>query len=314
VAAGYFGDKRSYQRIYGKEGEVKTPDWINPESKKFGYWGKNKIDIPAWLTESKWRSSFNNRNKTRHPNWYLRFFDKDGNPAYNPRETYTLNQAVDLIMGFQERAPHPKNRTVEVMMQMNLDQKFPDQQIRTSIKLPHGSGKELKVAVFCNADEEQEVLSLGASSAGEQLAKDIEAGNIEFDVLLAKPQMMPRLARLGRILGPLRLMPSPKSGTVIQDYKAAIEDFKMGSTIEVRTAMNGLIRLPVAQLSLGKQKIVENIRSLWQSMVDKRPQGAKQKYWTSVFVKSTVSPPVRISLADMPRLEIDEDDSDSDDE
>merc|ERR1712004_487751 len=116
---------------------------------------------------------------------------------------------------------------------------------------------------------------LGAHIAGDPLANDIEAGNIDFDVLIAKPQMMPRLAKLGRVLGPLKLMPSPKSGTVVTDYKAAIEDFGMGSTVEVRTDSKSNIRLAVASVSMGRQKIIENIRGLLQEMADKRPQGAK---------------------------------------
>merc|ERR1711972_534644 len=151
------------------------------------------------------------------------------------------------------RAPPKMDPTFEVVMVMNLDAKYPDQQIRTSIKLPHGTGKSVNVAVFCPNDEEEEILAMGAYKAGATLAKDIEEENIDFDVLIAKPQMMPRLAKLGRILGPRRLMPSPKSGTVVTDYKEAIEDFKAGGTIEVRTSFKSTMDVPIASLTMGKQ-------------------------------------------------------------
>merc|ERR1712187_40794 len=109
-------------------------------------------------------------------------------------------------------------------------------------------------------------------------ANDIQAGKIEFDVLIAKPQMMPKLAKLGRILGPLKLMPSPKSGTVVTDYKAAIEDFKAGSTLEVRTDPRSTIRVAVAQVSMGQQKIADNLRALFDGLVDKKPPGAKSNF------------------------------------
>merc|ERR1712066_442530 len=151
-------------------------------------------------------------------------------------------------------------------------------------------------------------LEWGAATAGPPLMKDIEDGNIDFDILIAKPQMMPRLAKLGKVLGPLKLMPSPKSGTVVTDYKAAIEEFKAGSTVEVRTSLNGLIRLPVGQVSMGKLKIMENIRALWQGLADKKPAGAQQEYFLKVSIKTTKSPSVKISLAELPRIVLESDD------
>merc|ERR1711972_671110 len=140
-----------------------------------------------------------------------------------------------------------------IRLAFNLDQKYPDQQIRTAIKLPHGVGKNVRVAVFCTAEEEADALEWGAATAGPPLMKDIEDGNIDFDILIAKPQMMPRLAKLGKVLGPLKLMPSPKSGTVVTDYKAAIEEFKSGATLEVRTSFKSTMDVPIASLTMGKQ-------------------------------------------------------------
>eukprot|EP00409_Alexandrium_fundyense_P005300 CAMPEP_0185904198 /NCGR_PEP_ID=MMETSP0196C-20130402/3526_1 /TAXON_ID=2932 /ORGANISM="Alexandrium fundyense, Strain CCMP1719" /LENGTH=159 /DNA_ID=CAMNT_0028623463 /DNA_START=122 /DNA_END=597 /DNA_ORIENTATION=- len=139
---------------------------------------------------------------------------------------------------------------LECMMVMNLDQKFPDQQVRCAVNLPHGTGKKVRVAVFCPMEEEEEVMALGAYKCGQKLAEDIEKEIIDFDVLLAKPQMMPRLAKLGKILGPRRLMPSPKSGTVLQDYAKGIKEFS-GGVIELRTSKKSLINTVFGKASFG---------------------------------------------------------------
>merc|ERR1712066_393214 len=133
-------------------------------------------------------------------------------------------------------------------------------------------------------------LEWGAATAGPPLMKDIEDGNIDFDILIAKPQMMPRLAKLGKVLGPLKLMPSPKSGTVVTDYKAAIEEFKSGATLEVRTSFKSTMDVPIASLTMGKQKVLENYRGFLQSLVDQAPKGATSDYFSCCGVQFSGSP------------------------
>jgi large subunit ribosomal protein L1 len=231
----------------------------------------------------------------------LRYFDENGTPAINPKTKYTIGSAVQMILAMQERAPMKFDPTLEVIMKMNLDIRYPDQQIRTTVSLPHGTGKKAKVAVFCGLDEEDEVSQLGAHKWGQQLVKEIEAEKLDFDVLICKPQMMPTLAKLGRILGPKRKMPSPKSGTVVTDYAKAIQEFSMG-VIEVRNNKDMRILVPCGKLSFGKDNLVQNVKSLLKEMAAKRPEGAQLTFWDKVLIGSTGTPSVPIDPKEFPAI------------
>eukprot|EP00415_Alexandrium_ostenfeldii_P004057 UN4057 len=188
-----------------------------------------------------------------------------------------------MIVSMEERAPLRFDATMEVMMVMNLDHKFPDQQIRTAIALPHGTGKKVRVAVFCPENDEEEVKKLGATICGKELSTELAEEKINFDVLIAKPQMMPQLARLGKILGPRRLMPSPKSGTVVMDYEKGISEW-LGGKLELRTSVKSLINTVFGKVSFGRQKLAENLKVLLQEMATNAPQGAKPDFWKQVVI------------------------------
>merc|ERR1719359_307596 len=149
----------------------------------------------------------------------------------------------------------------------------------------------IRVAVFCTDEESDEVKEAGAYKYGSELAKEIAEDKIDFDVLLAKPQMMPRLAKLGKILGPKRLMPSPKSGTVVQDYAASVKEFQ-GGKMELRMDRNALVQCAAGKMSFGREKLIENFKGLLQGMADNAPAGAKPVFWKpdGVFMGSTLSP------------------------
>jgi len=291
---------RRFKWKYGGEGAPKTPEWITKTREK-GEKSAGEREIPQWLTLQKWES-MTAPNRSRSVRWWTQAFDENGNAAFDKKESYTIADAVDKIVSMEERAPLRFDPTMEVMMVMNLNQKFPDQQIRQAIKLPHGTGKKVRVAVFCNVDEEEEVMSLGAYKCGKKLADEIAQEIIDFDVLLAKPQAMPRLAKLGKILGPRRLMPSPKSGTVLQDYAKGIKDFSSG-VIELRTSKKSLINTVFGKVSFGREKLVENLTELLKQMADNAPGGAKPEFWMQVSISSTMSPAVKILNSELPRVE-----------
>jgi len=286
-------------KMFGGDGPPKAPEWLL-EDRVPGKKTKAGFEVPMWLTYEKWQT-FTAPNRARSVRWWTQAHDENGNPAFDKQSTYTVAQAVDLLLAMNARAPLEFDPTLEVSMVMNLDPKFPDQQIRCSVALPHGTGKDMKVAVFCGAEEEEEVLALGAYKAGAKLADEIAEEQIDFDVLLAKPQMMPRLAKLGKILGPRRLMPSPKSGTVVQDYAQAIKDFS-GGTIELRNDRRSLVNCRGGKLSMGREKLIENFRAIMTGLVEKRPAGAKSKLWDRVFMGSTMSPTLRIAETEYPKV------------
>lgn len=286
---------------FGGEGPPKTPYWLTKDNQA-GVKSVGGVAQPAWMNLQKWQS-FTAKNKCRSMRWWVQAHDEAGLPAWDPKKSYTVEEAVDMIVSMNERAPCKFDASLEAHMQMNLDQRYPDQQIRTAISLPHGTGKMIRVAVFCTDEESDEVKEAGAYKYGSELAKEISEEKIDFDVLLAKPQMMPRLAKLGKILGPKRLMPSPKSGTVVQDYAAAVKEFQ-GGKMELRMDRNSLVQSAVGRMSFGRQKLVENFKGLLQGMADNAPPGAKPVFWKKegVFMGATMSPSIRIKDSEFPKV------------
>eukprot|EP00929_Paragymnodinium_shiwhaense_P010471 TRINITY_DN11515_c0_g1_i1.p1 TRINITY_DN11515_c0_g1~~TRINITY_DN11515_c0_g1_i1.p1 ORF type:complete len:436 (-),score=115.09 TRINITY_DN11515_c0_g1_i1:124-1347(-) len=287
---------------FGGEGAPKTPHFLTLDNQA-GVKSVSGVPQPAWLTLQKWQS-FSAKNKARSMRWWVQAHDENGIAAYDEKKSYTIEQAVEIILAMNARAPPKFDASLEAHMQMNLDQRYPDQQIRTAITLPHGTGKKIRVAVFCTDEEAEEVKEAGAFKWGNELAQEIAEDKLDFDVLLAKPQMMPRLAKLGKILGPKRLMPSPKSGTVVQDYAAAIKEFSAGK-MELRMDRNALVQSAVGRLSFGREQLIENFRGLLKGMADNAPPGANaKKFWKAdgVFMGSTLSPSIRIDASEFPKV------------
>jgi len=288
---------RRFTWVYGGNGPPRVPKWIKNET---GGVTKGKQKVPSWFTYEWWKAQ-KTPNRARSMRWWIQANDNKGQPIVKPKQTFPLDQAVDMLLAMNERAPSQCDNGIELMMVMNLDHKYPDQQLRCFCTLPHGKGgRAVRVAVFCPEDEEDEVRALGIELCGKQLADDIAEEKIQFDVLLAKPAMMPQLAKLGRILGPRRLMPSPKSGTVTTDIADAVKTFSTGAKFEIRTDTAGVVNCGVGKFSMGREKILDNIQSFFNQMIEKRPPGAEKKYWTQVHLGSSQSPSIPISLASMP--------------
>ena len=206
---------------------------------------------------------------------------------------YEVNEAIDLVL---QTAKAKFDETVEVHIKLGVDGRHADQQVRGAIVLPHGTGKTKKVLVFAKGDKAKEAEEAGADYVGaEEMAQKIQTENwFDFDVVVATPDMMGVVGRLGRILGPKGLMPNPKSGTVTMDIGRAIQEIKAGK-VEYRLDKTNIIHTPIGKVSFGKEKLVDNFNALLEAVVKAKPAAAKGQYLRSVTVASTMGPGVKIN-------------------
>ena len=205
---------------------------------------------------------------------------------------YDAKAAIELI----EKMPKAKfDETVEAHFKLGVDSKHADQQVRGVIVLPHGTGKTQRVLVFARGDKAKEAEAAGADFVGaEDLIPRIEKENwFDYDVIVATPDMMGVIGRLGKVLGPKGLMPNPKSGTVTMDVAKAVAEIKAGE-IEYRLDKNNIIHCPIGKVSFGADKLVENYVALYEAIVKAKPAAAKGQYINSISVSSTMGPGVDI--------------------
>jgi large subunit ribosomal protein L1 len=189
------------------------------------------------------------------------------------------------------------DETVEVHFRLGVDVRHADQIVRGTTVLPHGTGKEMRVAVFAEGDKAREAQEAGADIVGtDDLAKQIQEGVFDFDIAIATPDMMGTVGKLGRILGPRGLMPNPKSGTVTFDVGKAVADAK-GGKVEYRTDRSGIIHLSIGKKSFTEEMLVENYGSLLDEIIRAKPASAKGKYIKSVTIAATMSPGVELDPA-----------------
>lgn len=208
---------------------------------------------------------------------------------------YSLDEAIKLA---KETATAKFNETIELHIKTGIDPRKSDQQIRSSISLPHGTGKKVRVLVFAKGEKAEEAEKAGADYVGaEDLVEKIgKEGFLDFDVVIATPDMMRVIGRLGRILGPKGLMPSPKSGTVTEDIASAVKEFKAGR-IEVRTDKTGNIHIPVGKCSFEDEKIRENVISALQQIEKLRPAAMKGELFRKVVLASTMGPGIKLDIS-----------------
>ena len=208
---------------------------------------------------------------------------------------YDSKEALDLVA---EIASAKFDETVEAHIKLGVDGRHADQQVRGAIVLPHGTGKTKRVLVFAKGEKATEAQAAGADFVGaEDLVQKIQKENwFEFDVVVATPDMMGVVGRLGRVLGPKGLMPNPKSGTVTFDVTKAIEEIKAGK-VEYRLDKNNIVHVPVGKVSFGGAKLAENFAALMDAIVKAKPAAAKGQYLRSVTVASTMGPGVKINPA-----------------
>jgi large subunit ribosomal protein L1 len=186
--------------------------------------------------------------------------------------------------------------SVEAHISLNIDPKYANQQLRTSLVLPNGTGKTLRIAVFTEPDYVAEVLKMGADVAGaDDLIEEINAGKLDFDLLITTPQLMPKLAKLGRVLGPKGLMPSPKSGTVTTNLLDSINEFKKGK-LEYRADKTGIVHLSFGKVNFSEEQLRENLLAVYNSIEKNKPTGVKGRYFKSFNVCTTMSPAIAIEL------------------
>jgi len=205
---------------------------------------------------------------------------------------YALGDAIDVLAGF----PAAKfDESVEVAINLGVDPKHADQMVRGAIVLPAGTGKETRVLVFAKGEKEKEALEAGADYVGgEDLAKKIQSeGWLEFDRVIATPDMMSVVGRLGKVLGPRGLMPNPKLGTVTMDVGAAVEENKAGK-VEYRVDKNGIIHAAVGKRSFDRDKLLANIRALLNAVIKAKPAAAKGVYLKKISLSTTMGPGVRV--------------------
>ena len=205
----------------------------------------------------------------------------------------SLEEAINLL---QETATAKFIESVELHANLNIDPKYADQQLRTTVTLPHGVGKTVRIAVLTNETNFNEAKEGGADILGSQdLIDDISQGNINFDLLVATPDMMPKLAKLGRVLGPKGLMPSPKAGTVSTNLTETLSEFKKGK-FEYKADKTGVVHVSFGKANFSKNQLIENLTSLHQSIAQNRPTGVKGKYFKSLFICSSMGPSIQLDL------------------
>ncbi len=210
--------------------------------------------------------------------------------------SYSVSEAVELL---EQTNTVKFDPTVEIHFNLNLDPKHQDQMIRTTAKLPNGTGKTARICAFSDTISAAELKKAGAEVAGgEELISDIAAGNValDFDVCVATPSMMRHLGKVARVLGPKGLMPNPKTGTVGEDLVAVVKDIA-GGTFEFRTDKQGNVHSIFGKLSFGKEKLEENLNAFLQVIQDVKPTGAKGKYINSVFVCNAMGPGIKLDMS-----------------
>ena len=206
---------------------------------------------------------------------------------------YDSVEALDLVC---KNAKAKFDETVEVHVRLGVDSRHADQQVRGAVVLPNGTGKKVRVCVFCKEDKYEAAKAAGAEFVGGQdlVDKIVKENWMEFDVVIASPDMMGLVGRLGKILGPRGLMPNPKAGTVTPDIARAVKEAKAGK-IEYRLDKTNIIHCPIGKASFGTQKLQENFDALMEAIVKAKPAAAKGQYIKSCAVTSTMGPSVRIS-------------------
>ncbi len=205
----------------------------------------------------------------------------------------SLDEAINIL---KETSNTKFVESVEVHANLNIDPRYADQQLRTTVTLPHGVGKQIRIAVLTNEENFAEATNSGADIVGnDDLIENITKGNINFDLLITTPNMMPKLAKLGRVLGPKGLMPSPKSGTVSTNLETTLTEFKKGK-FEYKADKTGVVHVSFGKSDFASTQLIDNLQALYNSIEKNRPSGVKGKYFKSLFICSTMGPSIKVEL------------------
>ncbi len=211
-------------------------------------------------------------------------------------QIHPLDRAIELV---RETNPTKFDASVDIVVVTGLDTRHADQQLRGAISLPNGTGKEARIAVFAKGEKETEAREAGADIVGgEELAEEITKGRSDFDTVLATPDMMKVVGKLGRILGPRGMMPNPKTGTVTMDIGPAVKEYKAGK-VTFRADTSGLIHSRVGRAGFSAEALKENVVAFMGFIVKNRPTGAKGQYLKKVVLSTTMGPGIRLDLRDL---------------
>ena len=202
----------------------------------------------------------------------------------------------EAIATLKETATAKFVESVELHATLNIDPKYADQQLRTTVTLPNGIGKQVRIAVLTNEENFEEAKAANADVVGnDELIEQITQGNLNFDLLIATPNMMPKLAKLGRVLGPKGLMPSPKSGTVTSTLTETLNEFKKGK-FEYKADKTGIVHVNFGKADFTDAQLVENLTALYNSIEKNRPSGVKGKYFKNLSICTTMGPSLKLAL------------------
>lgn len=206
---------------------------------------------------------------------------------------FDLEEAIKVL---KKTATAKFNESIELHINLNIDPKYANQQLRNTITLPNGTGKTIKIAVLTNEANFEEAKINGADIVGDsELIELISQGNIDFDLLIATPESMPKLAKLGRVLGPKGLMPSPKSGTVTTRLAETLCDFKKGK-FEYKADKTGIVHITFGKANFTETEILENLIALYNSIQQNRPSGVKGKYFKTIYICTSMGPSIQLDL------------------
>ena len=216
---------------------------------------------------------------------------KSINSNFDPIKEYDIDEAVDLL----KKLKFTKfDESVDIAMNLGVDPRHADQNIRISASLPHGTGKEIKVLVVAQGPKEKEAKESGADYVGKEYLDKLKAGWDEIDKIIATPDMMQELGKLGKILGPKGLMPNPKSGTVTMDISNAVKELKAGK-IELRVEKNGIVHTQCGKSSFNESDLIENIRMVYDTILKAKPASVKGTYLKKISISSTMGPGIKIN-------------------